>query len=90
MDGCDYCGRPKPGMAHTDAPWKAFCSDECFRAWRDAQGTQSIIHPVQAEMLNGVLTMHSDPPMAFNFTQRRDFEDAKPPKQKPTNQMSLF
>ena len=34
MDGCDYCGRPKPGMTHTDAPWKAFCSDECFYAWQ--------------------------------------------------------
>lgn len=34
MDGCDFCGLPNPGMTHTDAPWKAFCSAECFYAWQ--------------------------------------------------------
>ena len=90
MDGCDYCGRPKPGMTHTDAPWKAFCSDECFYAWREAQKSQTSIHSVHADFSEGVLTIHSEPPMAFNFSQRRDFEGAKPPKHQPVNQMSLF
>lgn len=69
MDGCDYCGRPKPGMTHTDAPWKAFCSDECFRAWKAAH------------------TATASPQV---FRNPHDYEDRKPPKHQPINQMNLF
>lgn len=52
--------------------------------------TPSTVHSVQADFSGGILTMHSDPPMAVDFIQRRDLEDTKPRKYQPANQMSLF
>ena len=82
MDSCDYCGRPMPSMTHADAPWKAFCSDECFRAYQDVQKNRSVIHSVHADFSEGILTIQSDPPIAFDFLQ--------PPKHQPVSQMDLF
>lgn len=36
---CDHCGAllHNSSMTHTDAPYKSFCSPECFYAWQAAK-----------------------------------------------------
>lgn len=68
---CDHCGvlLHNSSMTHTDAPYKSFCSPECFYAW-------------QVEKLKAY-----QPP---EFSNPHAYEDAKPRKYQPVNQMSLF